>query len=100
MTNIEQGAFYTNKYRNMLADSGISEVDIENRIMDTWNQLFEGNEHTRIYANAEDDMGYMIDTGNLDVRSEGMSYGMMMAVQMNRKDIFDRLWKWTFTYMF
>ena len=23
-----------------------------------------------------------------------MSYGMMMAVQMNRKDVFDRIWKW------
>ena len=36
----------------------------------------------------------MEDTGNDDARTEGMSYGMMMAVQMNRKDIFDRIWKW------
>ncbi len=27
-----------------------------------------------------------------DIRSEGMSYGMMIAVQMNMKDQFDRLW--------
>lgn len=44
-------------------------------------------------------MGYIVDTGNNDVRTEGMSYGMMMAVQMNRKDIFDRLWLFSKTYM-
>ncbi len=100
MTIIEQGAFYTNRYRNMLAEIGISEANINNRITDTWHQLFEGDEHTRIYANAGEDMGYMVDTGNLDVRSEGMSYGMMMAVQLNNKEVFDRIWKWTYTNMY
>lgn len=42
----------------------------------------------------------MLDTGNNDVRTEGMSYGMMMAVQMDDKEIFDRLWKWSKTYMY
>ena len=28
-----------------------------------------------------------------------MSYGMMIAVQMNEKDIFDRLWRWSKKYM-
>ena len=32
--------------------------------------------------------GYMEDTGNHDVRTEGMSYGMMVCVQMNRKQEF------------
>lgn len=100
MANINQGAFYTNKYRNILAEYGFAEEDIQYRIEETWSELFEGNEDTRIYANVGNDMGYMVDTGNIDVRSEGMSYGMMMAVQMNQKDIFDRLWKWTYTYMF
>ena len=45
-------------------------------------------------------MGYMLDTGNLDARTEGMSYGMMMAVQMDRKDIFDRLWLFSKTFMY
>ena len=34
-----------------------------------------------------------------DVRSEGMSYGMMIAVQMNLQPQFDRLWKFAKTYM-
>ena len=45
-------------------------------------------------------MGYITDTGNHDVRTEGMSYGMMMCVQMDQRDIFDRLWLWTKTYMY
>ena len=28
-----------------------------------------------------------------------MSYGMMIAVQFDRKDIFDRLWRWCKKYM-
>jgi oligosaccharide reducing-end xylanase len=45
-------------------------------------------------------MAYIMDIGNGDVRSEGMSYGMMIAVQMDKKEEFDRLWKWAKTYMY
>jgi oligosaccharide reducing-end xylanase len=45
-------------------------------------------------------MAYIADIGNGDVRSEGMSYGMMIAVQLDKKEEFDRLWKWTKTYMY
>jgi oligosaccharide reducing-end xylanase len=34
-----------------------------------------------------------------DVRSEGMSYGMMLAVQQDLHQQFDRLWKFTKTYL-
>ena len=34
-------------------------------------------------------MAYIEDTGNHDARTEGMSYGMMMCVQMDRKEEFD-----------
>ncbi|MCT8137103.1 xylanase [Anaerobacillus sp. CMMVII] len=94
------GAFYTGEYRNVFKEYGYSEVEISARVQDTWEQLFFGDEEMRIYHEVGDDLGYMLDTGNIDVRTEGMSYGMMMAVQMNNKDVFDRLWKWTYTYMF
>lgn len=42
----------------------------------------------------------MEDTGNHDARTEGMSYGMMVCVQLDKKEEFDRLWKWTRTYMY
>jgi oligosaccharide reducing-end xylanase len=45
-------------------------------------------------------MAYILDSGNNDVRSEGMSYGMMVCVQLNKKAEFDRLWKWAKTNMY
>ncbi len=45
-------------------------------------------------------MGYIVDTGNIDARTEGMSYGMMMCVQTDHKEEFDRIWKWAKTYMY
>ncbi len=77
-------------YRNLFLEYDYEEREIEERVADAWHQLFE-EEESRIYYEAEDEMGYMLDTGNLDVRSEGMSYGMMMAVQMDRQEVFDRL---------
>ena len=47
-----------------------------------------------------EDMGFMEDTGNHDAWTEGMSYGMMVCVQLDKKEEFDRLWKWTRTYMY
>lgn len=93
------GAFYTGQYRNMFKEYGYSEAEIEERLRDTWDKLFYGDEDTRIYYPVGEDMGYILDTGNDDVRTEGMSYGMMMSVQMDKKEEFDRIWKWTWTYM-
>lgn len=42
---------------------------------------------------------YVLDVGNADVRSEGMSYGMMIAVQMDRQAEFNALWNWAATHM-
>lgn len=100
VTSEKRGAFYTGKYRNLLEEYGYSNEEIQERLERTWRDMFEGDQETRIYHPAGEDMGYMMDTGNLDARTEGMSYGMMMAVQMDRQDIFDRLWKWTMTYMY
>lgn len=94
------GAFYTGNYRNLLAEYGYDEREISERLEQAWQAMFEGDEDTRIYHESGEDMGYMMDTGNHDARTEGMSYGMMMAVQMDRQDVFDRLWKWSKEYMY
>src|SRR5690625_7074118 len=99
MTN--QGAYYTNDYRNLLNEYGYSQEEIDERVKDTWEKLFSpGHEETRIYFEVGDEKAYMLDTGNRDVRTEGMSYGMMMAVLMDEKEVFDRLWKWTMDHMY
>jgi hypothetical protein len=42
----ETGAFYTGEYRNMLAEWGLSDDEIQARIDEVWNQLFYGNDAT------------------------------------------------------
>ncbi|NMA67402.1 MAG: xylanase, partial [Clostridiaceae bacterium] len=86
-------------YPNLFLELGISQEEIDKKINDTFETMFFDPEE-RIYFEMGDDMGYMLDTGNNDARTEGMSYGMMMAVQMDRKDIFDRLWLFSKTYMY
>lgn len=93
-------AFHTGQYRNIFLELGHSEDEIQARVQQTFDTIFFGPEEERIYHEVGDDMGYVTDTGNNDVRTEGMSYAMMMCVQMNRKDVFDRLWKWVMTYMY
>ncbi|KGE19099.1 glycosyl hydrolase family 8 [Paenibacillus wynnii] len=95
-----KGAFHTGEYRNVLEEYGYDPLLIQERLADTWRVLFEGDEDARIFHNQGEDLGYMLDTGNLDARSEGMSYGMMMAVQLGHKEVFDRLWRWTKRYMY
>lgn len=97
----QSGAFYTGEYPNLLAEWGLEESEIQARIDTVWDQLFYGNDNTqRVYYPVDDDMAYILDVNNADVRSEGMSYGMMIAVQMNKQAEFDRIWKWAKTYMY
>ena len=93
------GAVQSGQYRNLLKEVGKTDAEIEQRIAEVWNTFFY-DETERIYHEAGEDMGYLEDTGNHDARTEGMSYGMMMCVQMDRKEEFDRIWKWSKTYMF
>lgn len=99
MSASQLGAFYTKEYRNLFKELGYTEADIEAKLEQAWIDLFYGEPDVRIYHPLGDDKGYILDTGNLDVRTEGMSYGMMMAVQMNKKEEFDRLWNFSKTFM-
>ena len=94
------GAVLTGKYRNVFKECGYSEDEITKRVEQTFETIFYVKEEERFYHEVGDDMAYMEDTGNHDVRTEGMSYGMMVCVQMNKKEEFDRLWKWVRTYMY
>ena len=97
----KQVIFENKQYRNLLNEYGYSENEISTRIEDTWRKLFSAeHKDTRIYFEVGEDQAYILDTGNNDVRTEGMSYGMMMAVQMDKKEVFDRLWNWTMTHMY
>lgn len=85
-------------WRNVFAELGKSREEIEKRLAEIVDTFFY-REGEKVYFPVGDDMAYVEDTGNVDARTEGMSYGMMMSVQLNRKEEFDRLWKWAKTYM-
>ena len=91
-------AYNTGNYTNLLAEYGYAQGEIDKKIDEAFNRIFFA-EGERIYFEDESG-GYMVDTGNDDVRTEGQSYGMMIAVQMDRKDIFDRIWAWTRKFMY
>ena len=95
-------AFETGVYPNLFKDYlGKSDEEVQAKIDSAFDQLFYGDDATeRVYYPVGTDMAYISDIANEDVRSEGMSYGMMIAVQLNKKEEFDRLWKWAKTYMY
>jgi oligosaccharide reducing-end xylanase len=94
-------AYFTGEYPNLLAEWGVDQADIDARIEAVWQQLFYGSDSTqRVYYPVGDDMAYMLDVANNDVRSEGISYGMMIAVQLDKQEEFDRLWTWAKTHMY
>lgn len=93
------GAEWKQTYRNVFAETGISRAEVEKRLEEIKHSYFYGKEEERVYYPAGEDMAYIMDTGNQDVRTEGMSYGMMICVQLDMKEEFDRLWKWSKTYM-
>lgn len=92
----ESGAYYTGNYPNLLLKAGYSKAEIDTKIDATFRQLFEGPD--RVYFEVGDSMAYVSDLKNNDARSEGLSYGMMVAVQLDKKDVFDRIWRWTKEY--
>ena len=87
-------------YKNYFEKFGVSHEAGEKRCQEIFDTIFYGSDDERFYHPVGDDMGYMEDTGNHDARTEGMSYGMMMCVQMDRQEEFNRLWKWSRTYMY
>ncbi|GHU76376.1 hypothetical protein FACS189414_2180 [Bacteroidia bacterium] len=93
----DKGAFETKSYRNLFAEAGYSQEAIDAKLNSLFYNLFEGPD--KVYFEQGDSLAYISDIKNKDVRTEGMSYGLMIAVQFDKKDIFDRLWRWGVKYM-
>ena len=93
------GAVSTGKYRNLFKELGYSDAEIDKKVESAWQKFFYGTDDERIYYPVGEDMAYIYTADTDDVRSEGMSYGMMICVQMDKQEEFNRLWKWAKTYM-
>lgn len=85
------------KCRNLLLEAGFSQEQIDAKVNDAFYRVFEGPD--KVYFEVGDSMAYISDVKNNDVRTEGMSYTMMIAVQLDKKDMFDRVWRWSKKYM-
>ncbi|MBN2635237.1 MAG: glycoside hydrolase [Prolixibacteraceae bacterium] len=95
--NSKDGAFYTDEYPNIFLEAGYNQDEIDKKVEQAYIDLFEGP--NKIYFEVGDSMGYVSDLKNHDVRTEGVSYGMMVAVQLNKKEVFDRIWRWSKHYL-
>ncbi len=78
--------FATGKYRNLFAEAGHSQKEVDIKISNAFQQLFHGDPTISIRLffqlekNTNGPLAYITDWNNHDVRTEGMSYGMMIAV--------------------
>jgi oligosaccharide reducing-end xylanase len=99
-----KGAFVTKKYRNLFKENGHTAKEISHKVATAFQQLFYGKQEQRIYfpagTNSNGPLAYIFDAFNKDIRSEGMSYGMMIALQLNKKAAFDALWNYAMTRMY
>lgn len=93
----EKAARMSGEYRNIFLEAGYSQEEIDAKLEKAYTDLFEGPD--RVYFEVGDSMAYVSDLKNRDARTEGLSYGLMVAVQLDKKEVFDRLWRWTRHYM-
>jgi oligosaccharide reducing-end xylanase len=98
------GAYKTHEYCDLFAEQGHPPAETRAKMDKAFQQLFHGDgQEQRPYfeteSNEDGPLAYITDWANNDARSEGMSYGMMIAVQMDKKREFDALWNWSNTYM-
>jgi len=103
--SVAKPAAITGQYPNLFAAQGISEQAVHDKIAQAFNQLFYGDAATEaVYfpagTNAAGGKAYILDVNNNDVRSEGMSYGMMIAVQLDKQAEFNALWNWAKSHMY
>ena len=100
-----KGAYATKTYRNLFKEQGYAESEITTKINAAFQQLFHGDSASQaIYftagKNDNGQMAYISDVYHNDIRSEGMSYGMMIAVQLNKKAEFDAIWNYALAHMY
>jgi oligosaccharide reducing-end xylanase len=99
------GAYSNGRYRNLFAEAGHSQSEIRKKVDGAFQQLFHGNltNETVYYeagSNSNGPLAFITDIKHRDVRTEGLSYGMIIAVQLNKKAEFDSLWNWSKTYLY
>jgi len=88
-------------YANLFVTiSGKTQAESDQKLATAWSTLFNPSGSGTIYFDGPGaDESYVKDILNNDARSEGMSYGMMIAVQLDHQTEFDRIWSWVKNHM-
>ncbi len=85
-------ASYPNLFRDLL---GQTDAAISAKINNAFNTIFHGSPVNAIYVPVGTDQAYIEDSyHNNQIRTEGMGLGMMICVELNKEDEFDRLWRY------
>jgi hypothetical protein len=88
---------YANLFIGLL---GQTQAASDTKLTAAWSQLFNpSNANTIFYTGPGAGEAYVEDIADNDVRSEGQSYGMMIAVQLNHQTEFDQLWTFAKNHM-
>jgi len=86
---------YPNAYHDVL---GKTETEIANKIATIFAQLFHGDPNNQaIYVPVGTDQGYIEDVLHNDIRTEGIGYAMLITVELDKREEFDRLWNYAKT---
>lgn len=94
-----EGAFFTSKYRNVFAEIGKPQEQIEERLRRAYGVYFSSNDENRLYYDFSPSEAYIKDIAHEDIRSEGQSYGMMITVQRDDQAKFNKLWQFALSHM-
>jgi oligosaccharide reducing-end xylanase len=90
-------ASYPNAFRDVL---GKTDAEIASKIAAAFAQLFHGDPTTQaIYFPIGTDRAFIQDILHDDVRTEGIGYGMLVAVQLDKRAELDRLWTYAKTML-
>ena len=98
------GAYKTGHYRDLFAEAGHSSTESSRQNRKGLPAALPRRRPVRApllrdRRQPNGPLAYITDWANNDARTEGMCYGMMIAVQLDKKREFDALWNWANTYM-
>lgn len=102
----KKSAWETGIHPNAFVDHNIAtEAQVKEKVEKTYKQLFYSDDGMlqdggkALLVPVESDMAFINSVDSKDIRSEGMSYGMIIAVMMDDQNMFNKLWKFSKTKM-
>jgi len=82
-------------YPNLFAELlGKTDDEITAKLDADFAQLFHGDPATEsLYVNVGADQAYVWDPRQMDIRSDGFANALLLAVELDRREEFDKLWR-------